>query len=476
MSEMEVPEGWKKLDNLSDVIETLESGKRPTGGVKGISEGIPSLGGEHLNYNGKFNFKQMRFVPVDFFKNMTNGHIKKNDVLIVKDGATTGKTSYVDEDFPYDESCVNEHVFIMRPNDDVLSKYLFYFMRSNFSQILLSDKMKGDIGGINKTFTKDFPIVFPIDKKIQEKIIEKLDDVLGQLDKKKIEIIFSYNKIICELFSPKKNFNIEQNISNFINYTFNQIIHAAFEGKYSSDPNSFDNKKYEKLLKKLDEKKKTYTKRSYHENVVKTLHSSYDLPKKWSWARFDSFSELISGQHILANDYNLTKNGMPYITGPADFGNISPTITKWTEKPKAKAKKNDILITVKGAGVGKVNSLDIDVAAISRQLMAIRSDNVIPLLVYYYLSSQHHNLAKLAGDWTTVPGIGRESILQLEIPLIPEELQKETLDAIQEKLKKVVIIENKLKTIFSNYKNSIKTIEKMNYSVLNSAFSGKLLN
>jgi type I restriction enzyme, S subunit len=365
---------------------------------------------------------------------------------------------------------------VLRVNS-IESKYLFYYMLSDLANNQILKPMHGgNYPAVSNKDVTSIRIPVPEKNETQTKIVKKLDHILGQLEEKKKEIIFSHNKIICELFSTKKNFNIEQNISNFINYTFNQIIHTAFEGKFSSNPNSFDYEKYEKLLKKLDKNKKTHTKRSYHENVVKLLHSSYELPKKWSWIRFDSFSELISGQHILANDYNLTKKGIPYITGPADFGNISPTITKWTEKPKAKAENNDILITVKGAGVGKVNLLNINIAAISRQLMAIRSEDIIPVLVYYYLSSQHHNLAKLAGDWTTVPGIGRESILQLEIPLIPQEFQKETLDAIQEKLKAVTLMENKLKAIFSNYENSIRTIKKINYSVLNSAFSGKLIS
>ena len=53
--QIQVPKGWKVKD-LVDVIQPLENGSRPKGGAKGITEGIPSLGGEHLNYNGGFNF------------------------------------------------------------------------------------------------------------------------------------------------------------------------------------------------------------------------------------------------------------------------------------------------------------------------------------------------------------------------------------------------------------------------------------
>ena len=57
--EIHIPKGWKE-QNIVDVILPLENGRRPKGGVKGIQSGIPSLGGEHLNYDGNFNFQNIR--------------------------------------------------------------------------------------------------------------------------------------------------------------------------------------------------------------------------------------------------------------------------------------------------------------------------------------------------------------------------------------------------------------------------------
>jgi type I restriction enzyme S subunit len=70
--------------------------------------------------------------------------------------------------------------------------------------------------------------------------------------------------------------------------------------------------------------------------------------------RFGEVIELISGQHIAQSDYNGRSEGIPYLTGPADFGDLHPIITKWTARPKVKAVNGDILITVKGAGLGKL--------------------------------------------------------------------------------------------------------------------------
>jgi len=90
--------GWT-IVRLSDVLISLESGSRPKGGVKGIKDGLPSIGGEHLTYEGKFDFSSLRYVPEKFASRMQRGYIFPNDILIVKDSATTGKTALVDNGF-----------------------------------------------------------------------------------------------------------------------------------------------------------------------------------------------------------------------------------------------------------------------------------------------------------------------------------------------------------------------------------------
>lgn len=142
----------------------------------------------------------------------------------------------------------------------------------------------------------------------------------------------------------------------------------------------------------------------------------------WRSAQLGDFIELISGQHIDSQDYNTNGLGVGYLTGPSDFGPIFPTVTKWTKHPKVKAKKNDILITVKGSGVGKVNILDAEEVAISRQLMAIRVVNADRQFVYLFLESVFdHFQAESTG--AAIPGISREQVLtlQISVPPLPEQ-------------------------------------------------------
>ena len=163
---------------------TLESGLRPKGGVGGILDGIPSLGGEHLNTDGGFIFEKIKYIPQDFFETLNKGHIYPNDIIVVKDGATTGKTSFVDNDFPHIRAVVNEHLFIVRVDSKVaFPKYVFYCLFSSEGQKqILSDFRGATIGGISRDFPRNVNVPIPTMAK-QIQIANFLDHKTEQIDK-----------------------------------------------------------------------------------------------------------------------------------------------------------------------------------------------------------------------------------------------------------------------------------------------------
>lgn len=161
MERWPLPRDWEWV-NLANVTSELESGARPRGGVAGFQAGIPSIGGEHLTIDGGFDFNPIRYVPETFANSMKRGWIKPEDILIVKDGATTGKTSFVGKTFPFDKALVNEHVFRLRSLPTrVEQAYLFWFLYSALGQEMIRTAFRGSAqGGINQGFVKavDVPV------------------------------------------------------------------------------------------------------------------------------------------------------------------------------------------------------------------------------------------------------------------------------------------------------------------------------
>jgi type I restriction enzyme S subunit len=131
--------------------------------------------------------------------------------------------------------------------------------------------------------------------------------------------------------------------------------------------------------------------------------------------------QLISGQHLLANDYNINGHGIPYLTGPADFYQNRPQSDKYTLHPKACCQRGDILITVKGSGTGSLVIAD-QTYCISRQLMAVRGTKFDSHFVKYVLENFSEKLNSRSVG--LIPGVGRDDILKIPIRITSLPKQK----------------------------------------------------
>lgn len=209
----------------------------------------------------------------------------------------------------------------------------------------------------------------------------------------------------------------------------NLILGLAMRGKLvPQDPN--DEPASELLKRIADEKARLAaqgkTKKQKSLADVTGEEKLFDLPKGWERVRFGILIELISGQHLGPEEYfGDPKDGaIPYLTGPADFGEVFPRPTRHTFERRAVSVEGDILLTVKGSGVGKTNFVDKPMLAISRQLMAIRPVLVNSQFVRNMLFSMaDHFQSKSIG--IAIPGISREDVLDsvVCIPPLVEQLR-----------------------------------------------------
>ncbi|CNK60245.1 Type I restriction modification DNA specificity domain [Yersinia frederiksenii] len=128
--------------------------------------------------------------------------------------------------------------------------------------------------------------------------------------------------------------------------------------------------------------------------------------------RLSDLCEIISGQHIQSSLYDNDPNGTPYLTGPDDFPDGKIILKKFTRSPKVMCRKGDVLLTVKGSGVGKCVIADGDYC-ISRQLMAIRSEELSSELVYLTVRAISYELNRAAAG--VIPGISKAEIASFKI-------------------------------------------------------------
>ena len=105
---------------------------------------------------------------------MRGGVIAPLDILIVKDGATTGKTSFVRQNFPFKEAAVNEHVFCVRVDQRKASpKYIYHFLRSPRGQSAIQLDFRGaTVGGVSREFARK--TVLPLPALVEQQRIAEL--------------------------------------------------------------------------------------------------------------------------------------------------------------------------------------------------------------------------------------------------------------------------------------------------------------
>lgn len=175
-----------KKVSLGELIEDFESGSRP----KGNSDDIPSLGGQHINSDGTLNLNNMRYISNENYNKYKKGRICTNDILIVKDGATTGKVAFIDSSFPFENATINEHLFRLKINQQkVIPKYVYLFLNSNIGkQEILKDFRGATVGGISKKFIETTQIPYISNLKAQEKVVNTLDKLNNIIQLRKQQI------------------------------------------------------------------------------------------------------------------------------------------------------------------------------------------------------------------------------------------------------------------------------------------------
>ena len=169
-----IPKGWK-VGCLIDVIDELETGSRPRGGVSKYKSGVPSIGAESIVGLGVFDYMKTKYVPHEYFAGMKRGHVKSRDVLLYKDGGRPGEfephITLFGDGFPFREYAINEHVYRMRSH---LGQTFLYFWLSS-DAVMDEMRVKGTgiaIPGLNSTQVKSLTTRMP-----PRGVVQAFDDI-----------------------------------------------------------------------------------------------------------------------------------------------------------------------------------------------------------------------------------------------------------------------------------------------------------
>lgn len=159
------------------------------------------------------------------------------------------------------------------------------------------------------------------------------------------------------------------------------------------------------------------------------------LPDGWEIKRLDEIADIVMGQSPPGSSYNENGEGQPFFQGKTEFGDVHPTVRKYTTAGTKFAKAGDILMSVR-APVGPTNIADID-CVIGRGLAAIRAKTVVSQS-YLRWSLKHLEIdIQSKGTGTTFDAITGETLRGTFVALPPMAEQQKIVELLEDHLSRI---------------------------------------
>ena len=424
---------WVTLENISSYIQKGKSPKYSD------VESFPVLGQRCIQWEGVL-LEKARFITPESFETYDKiRYLEDEDLLLNCLGhGSLGRIALYDESLTNKIVVADSRIMVIRLfKKFVLPKFIYYFWASASVQQVIDSQSEGSTNQkmLNLNLIKNYHVPLPPLNE-QKRIINKINELNPHIK--------TYSQIEEEL--NKLNEEFPKKIKD-------SILQEAVKGNLvlqdpKDEPASVllekirDEKERlvkEKIIKKNKNESVIYEKNNhFYERIGKNEPKCIDdeipfeIPDNWQWCRMENIIQLISGRDMKSNEYNDIQKGIPYITGASNIENGALVINRWIENPGVVSIKNDILLTCKGT-IGKLLILNEPKVHIARQIMAIRiiNENLIfrdfVLLILEYYVKKLQIMAK-----SMIPGISREDVLKIFVPLPPIKEQIRIVEKINQ--------------------------------------------
>lgn len=175
-----LPAGWKEIQ-LGKVAQL--SGRI---GWKGLTakeytkEGPFFLSVHSLNYGDYCDYRDAFHISQQRYDESPEIMLRPYDVLICKDGAGIGKLGIVGDDLP-GQTTINSSLLLVRAQEAILPKYLYYILSSPYFQGIVKSRLMGaTTPHLYQRDITEFPIYLPPLPE-QQRIVAILDEAFAGL-------------------------------------------------------------------------------------------------------------------------------------------------------------------------------------------------------------------------------------------------------------------------------------------------------
>lgn len=426
------------------------------------------------------------FINNEKFEDLKSFSIKPKDILMSCAG-TVGKLAIVPDGVQ--EGVINQALLKLSVHPDMDLQYFFKLFTYQIDEILKSN-LRGS-AMMNLTSVKDLKLVkFPIAPlNEQKRIVAKIEKLFSNLDN-----------------SDKYLFHLEKQLKRYRQ----SVLKSAFKGELTKDwrekqtnletadelVENIQKEREEQYKKQLENWEQSIVeweasakastkprKPSEHTEIPKLdkikIQELPNIPMNWKWVKNNELIYYVtSGSRDWKKYYS--EQGSKFVrtqdikTNKLDINSAAYVLLpENVEGKRSLIEKNDMLMTITGANVGKVALIDFDIeeAYVSQSVALMKYVNK-SITKYIHLYFQANQFGKTFIE-NSVYGMGRP-VLSLdnmrEVPVALCSIQEQ--NEIVKQIEKHFSIIDKLEL---NVQQSIKESKRLRQSILKQAFEGKLV-
>ena len=409
----EIPDNWQWV-RLGDITAKITSGSTPTGGKKSdayVDKGFCFFREQNI-YNDGIHSEGMVYVTEQLLNTRENSTVIAKDILLNITGGSIGRCAIVPDDFS--KGSINQHILIIRMVEDETRFFTHLVLCSPYAQNHIKSKAVGDKDGFSGGRCKYMPVPLP-SLPVQKRIVSIIHSAFSVLDT--IDTLQGqYQDNLATLKS--------------------KIIDAGIQGKLTEQlpEDGTAEELYQQIQQeKLALEKAGKIKKSKPLPPISDEEKPFDIPENWKWVKLGNVITLVSGTDFKPEDYNDAGIGMPYMTGASNIENDKLIINRWTPCPRNIAHEGELLLVCKGSGFGKLVICNVSEAHIARQFMSIRPYGGVDVNYVKAVMTNSFQIIKEAGKGL-IPGVDRDTVLNIPLPLPPLSEQKRIVAKLEELL------------------------------------------
>lgn len=359
---------WK-LTPLSECLSKIIDyrGRTPKKlGLDWALKGYRALSANNVKFNGLDKLDSINYASEELYKKWMKEEVCKNDLLLTSE-APSGQVMLWDTD---EKIVLSQRLYALRVNANIDSKFLKYYLQSPLGQKEIFKNNSGStVAGISAKTFSNILVSHPTDINEQKRI----GHILYSIDKK----IDCNNRINTELESMAKL---------LYDYWFIQFDFPDENGRpYKSSGGAMV---FNDVLKR-------------------------DIPEGWRLKRLSDIANITMGTSPAGESLNEAGNGVEFFQGSTDFGWQFPAVRQYTTNPIRRAKKGDILLSVR-APVGDMNIAHID-CCIGRGLAALNSKDGFDGFLFYVMQYFKIIFNRRNSEGTTFGSITKDDLHSLPL-------------------------------------------------------------